>query len=207
MTAGAYVVLDGRFLFMMGPTESGDGLALVRLGGHLEPGESPEDAVRREVQEEASVSLRLLTPPATYWAEDWASDLRGGLRSIRWADGTGGMGATGGATTASLQGVSAACSPADPLLVMPRVKGGGLSVTYLALAEGSPRPGAEAQGIIFLEPTWVQRLSRDQVTLGQFLQAGGEAILRQGFDLGLLLLPFPQLQLLPQLLARHPDLI
>jgi hypothetical protein len=40
-TIGAYVMPDGRFPFVVGPTLQGDKLAVVRLGGHREAGEAP----------------------------------------------------------------------------------------------------------------------------------------------------------------------
>ncbi len=54
-TAGAYVLLDGRFPFIVGPTPDGDRLAVVRLGGHREAGESPWQCAAREVMEESGV--------------------------------------------------------------------------------------------------------------------------------------------------------
>ena len=40
VTASAYVIVQGLFVFQVGQTRAGDRLGVVRLGGHVEPGES-----------------------------------------------------------------------------------------------------------------------------------------------------------------------
>ena len=69
VTSGAYVVRGGRFLFAIGPKHGGDTLAVVRIGGHLEPGETAEGCLIREAEEEASIAVRLVDPPATHWVD------------------------------------------------------------------------------------------------------------------------------------------
>jgi 8-oxo-dGTP pyrophosphatase MutT (NUDIX family) len=66
-TAGAYVLADGLVVFMVGPNRAGDRLGVVRLGGHREAGETSWTCAGREVLEEASVRIRPIPPPATYW--------------------------------------------------------------------------------------------------------------------------------------------
>lgn len=39
-------------------------------GGHIEPGESPEDAARRELWEESGAAEFTLSPVCMYWASD-----------------------------------------------------------------------------------------------------------------------------------------
>lgn len=46
-------------------------------GGHIEPGESPEDAARRELWEESGAKDFTLEPVCMYWAEDRAGFERG----------------------------------------------------------------------------------------------------------------------------------
>jgi hypothetical protein len=68
-TAGAYVVIDDRFAFTLGPTPRGDGLAFVRLGGHREDGETPWLCGEREVWEESDLHVVPRQPPGTYWLQ------------------------------------------------------------------------------------------------------------------------------------------
>lgn len=68
-TAGAYFLVDGRFAFMIDPTPDGESLAVVRLGGRREPGETPWQCAEREVLEEAGLRISPRTPPCTYWLQ------------------------------------------------------------------------------------------------------------------------------------------
>jgi 8-oxo-dGTP pyrophosphatase MutT (NUDIX family) len=56
-TVGAYVMIGNSYLFAVGPNHAGPGLAVFRLGGHLEPGETAWSCAVREVAEEASIAL------------------------------------------------------------------------------------------------------------------------------------------------------
>jgi 8-oxo-dGTP pyrophosphatase MutT (NUDIX family) len=49
------------------PAGATDRLGVARLGGHREHGETAWQCAAREVREEASLAVRPLTPPATYW--------------------------------------------------------------------------------------------------------------------------------------------
>ncbi len=69
ITAGAYVLINGGLLFVIGPTPTGQRLAIVRLGGHCEAGETAWQCAAREVAEEASLVIRPCRPPATYWLD------------------------------------------------------------------------------------------------------------------------------------------
>jgi len=182
-TAGAYLLCRGHFAFAVGPTPAGDRLAVIRLGGHREAGETTAQCVEREVQEEAGVRIALADPPATYLAARTGS---GAFRLDRMEEGIG-------------------LTPA-PLLVTPREDGRQFSVTYLAIADEVPVPSGEVAGILLLDVPAVHRLTRAPVTLGDFLACGGRAILRTPLNPALPLVPFAQLHILPQLLALHPDL-
>lgn len=186
VTAGAYVVLDGRFLFMVGPTARGDTLGVVRLGGHREPGEAPWSCAAREVWEEAGLAIRPLAPPRTYWFEDGQDDEA--LAPRCWPAGDR--------------------APVAPLLV---IRGSGatadrLMPMYLARAEGEAAPLAETRGLLLLSPADVLLLTSAPPTLDRFLGAGGRALLRDTLPGHLPLEPFLQLRLLATLLRRHPEL-
>lgn len=186
-TAGAYVVLDGRVPFMVGPTPRGDRLAVFRLGGHREPGESPWECAAREAREEATLHIRPLAPPHTYWAE--------------------GESATATPVPRSWPGEPAGGVP--PLLVVkgPGARAGALSVMYLALASGDPIPAAETRGLLLLDRAEVLRLARTPPTFAEYLRSGGCAILREELPTHLPLEPFLQLRLLATLLLWHPELL
>jgi 8-oxo-dGTP pyrophosphatase MutT (NUDIX family) len=175
-TASAYVLVRGLFVFQVGPTRSGDQLGVVRLGGHMEPGESSLACAIREAFEEATLRIQPVAPPATYIVADDAS-----LRPAPPPDGE-----------------------LAPLLISRHAE--GLSVTYLAHSDDEPVPGAESRGLLLLDRSDVLRLTAEPLTLGQFLNGGGRALLREPLPLNLPLEPFPHLRLLPRVLALHPHL-
>jgi 8-oxo-dGTP pyrophosphatase MutT (NUDIX family) len=187
-TAGAYFLVDGRFAFMIGPTPDGASLAVVRLGGHREAGETPWQCAEREVLEEAGLRISPRTPPCTYWLQirDDAPDQEA-LIDGGWPH-----------------------QPSTPVpLLIARGRPGlsdRLSAMYLATAEGAPEPLHEAHGLLFLSPAEVVAVLHRRVTLGQYLRSGGHAILRPGLPHGLPLLPHLQLRVLAMLLNRHPEL-
>jgi 8-oxo-dGTP pyrophosphatase MutT (NUDIX family) len=195
-TAGAYVVVDGRLPFMVGPSGAGDRLGVARLGGHREPGETPWACAAREVREEASLAARPLPPPATYWSappHDPAA-----LTAAPWAGDPDGQGGPGGPA-----------DPVSPLLVAWREDGDGrrYSLTYLAVADGPARPAAEAAGLLLLGRADVLTLVRAPLTLGAFLAAGGRAVLRTALPTDLVLEPLLQLRVLAVLLTREPSFL
>lgn len=176
-TAGAFVWTGGAFAFMFGPNRVGDRLGVVRLGGHREFGESSEACAIREVMEEASLSIRLLRPPATYFA---GAPLRlpgQPLPTITWPGET------------------------PPLLVTDRADG-TVSVIYLAVSDDPPVPAAETKGLLLPDRAWISRLCARPHTLEEYLSAGGRAILRRPMEPSLPLEPSPQVRLFDQLLGR-----
>lgn len=183
LTAGSFVRCEGRWVFAVGPTASGDRLGIVRLGGHREEGETPWQCARREAQEEASVQICHLLPPAIY-------RIRGDLDAP------------------DLEEMEWPLSGEAPLVVVERSSGGEGPVTllYLAEAAGVPRPSAETQGLLFLTSKAVRQVCTRNLTLQDFLNAGGEAALRPGFPTALPLEPFYHLRALGRLLALRPDL-
>jgi hypothetical protein len=67
-------------------------------------------------------------------------------------------------------------------------------------------PASESKGLLLLTPDDVQQLSRDRLTLKQFLQQGGRAVLRERLPEEMLLEPGVQLMVLARLLEWHPGL-
>ena len=188
-TAGAYVMVDGRFAFGVGPTPDGKGLAVYRLGGHREAGETPWQCVERELMEEAGLRISPLTPPCTYWLQlrNEAASKYDALVAGPWPSGSD--------------------VPA-PIFV---ARGIGvnvnrLSAMFLATAEGSLEPLNECHGLLFLTPAEMFDILNRPMTLRQYLRSGGHATLRWKLPEHLPLVAHLQLRVLPALLKLHPNL-
>ncbi|MFZ5817367.1 MAG: NUDIX domain-containing protein [Bacillota bacterium] len=181
-TAGAFVWTRGCFVFMFGPNQKGTRLGVVRLGGHRERGESNEACALREVREEASLPVRLVSAPATYFVGSPIPLPGQPLPRIAWTGGT------------------------VPLLVAERADG-TLSVLYLAVSDDLPTPAAETKGLLLPSPQWLARICARRYTLEQYLSAGGEALVAEPMGLHLPLEPSYQIRLLNQLLRTHRELL
>lgn len=180
-TAGAYVAVDGLYPFHLGTKLHRGRLPVVRLGGHREEGETGWQCALREVKEETGLRIRLLEPPATYWAD---GDAGGGkLQVIPWD--------------------TAADPSYIPLLVISyRIEGLTLlSLMYLAEADELPTPAAEVQGLLLPDQEKIQWLCQTPHTLAEYLASGGRAALTGKFDASLVLEPFIQLRLLARILV------
>jgi len=147
VTSGVLLRNCKYFIFQTGLNGAGDALGVVRLGGHVEPGETSIECARREALEEGNVVVDLVAAPATwsYSSVDDAFDL---VRAEELPD------------------------PA-PLLTASMAPDDGLSVTYLATCTSEPTPGMETQALIFLTIHQVFWLTGEGVTLGEFLGDGG----------------------------------
>ncbi|QHT62550.1 NUDIX domain-containing protein [Paenibacillus lycopersici] len=181
ITAGAYVNIDGYFLFQVGPTKSGTTLGVVRLGGHREDGETGWQCAMREVSEESSLAIKPVTPPVTYWYE--ASDdpdlVPGGWMEEDHA----------------------------PILVAKRPDSQLITPVFLASADEAPVPAMETKGILILSPGNIRKINSRRMTLGQYLESGGKAVMKEELPPDLLLEPFPHLLLLELLIERHPEIV
>ena len=186
-TAGAYVTLNGLYLFALGIRPHNGNIPVVRLGGHREGHETGWQCAIREVYEEANLHIRPLLPPATYML-NW-EQLEAEPQEIRWQP--------------EIEGEP------FPFLIV-RYQGGKdlqLSLMYLAQTEGVPTPSSEVRGLILLREHELHRLCQERLTLGQYLDEGGQAILSEEFDHSLLLESFAQLRLLSRLLKIKPPVL
>lgn len=171
---------------MVGPTPAGDRLAVVRLGGHREPEESPWECAAREVREEASIQVTPVRPPATYWLS-----LPGDIAEMEPREWN--------------------CGASDeeaPLLVVEDPSRGPdrLSVMFLARADSLPIPSGESKGLVLLRLVDVHSVATGTMTFGEYRASGGRAIVRDPLPDTLVLEPFLQLRALALLLSMQPGL-
>ena len=162
-------------------------MVIYRLGGHIEPGETAWDCLVREVREESTLTAVPVEPRATLLVHRDAEEA-----PLRVLDGA--WPAEQGPRPLAL--IAASDDPTAPLNVM-----------FLARAEGRPRPSAEVQGLLLLQPEEVIALSRAPVSLAEFQRAGGQALLAEPLDDELPLAPFLQFRLLARILAERPELL
>ena len=171
-TAGAYVRLHGLYVFAIGIQPHNGRIPVVRLGGHRKENETSWQCAVREALEEANLQIKALLPQTTYlWGWD---QLETEPQGIQWQQ-----------------------DPA-PFLVVTYRRGEQttLSLMYLAQTEDIPMPSSEVKGLLLLEEAEIHHLCREPVTLKQYLQTGGKAILQDEFDHHRILEPFAQLRLL-----------
>jgi hypothetical protein len=184
-TAGAYVRVNGLYLFTIGIEPHNGNIPVVRIGGHQEGNETGWQCAVREVFEETSLQIKPLFPESTYlyvWDNLEAEPLK-----IRWQDEINQEPAPFLTVTYHRDGITT------------------LSLMYFANAEGIPIPSHEVKGLLLLTETEIHRLCQEPVTLKKYLDCGGKAILKDEFDMSLVLEPFVQLRLLSRILSTYPE--
>lgn len=182
-TAGAYIRVNGLYLFTIGIEPHNGHIPVVRLGGHREENETGWQCAEREVFEEAHLRIEPLLPQTTYLI-DW-DNIEAEPVEIRWQHVTQ--------------------QEPVPLLVVTyqRDEKMTLSLMYLAHAEGIPIPSSEVKGLLLLDESDIHRLCQEPITLQAFLNNGCKAIMKDEFDTSLVLEPFVQLRLLSRILNRQ----
>lgn len=182
-TAGAYVRVNGLYVFSIGIKTHNGHIPVVRLGGHREENETGWQCAEREVFEEAHLQIEPLLPQATFLT-DW-DNIEAEPSEIRWQHET-------------------EQEPIPFLVVTYRCdEKMTLSLMYLAQAEGVPIPSSEIKGLLLLNESEIHSLCQESMTLENFLNNGGKAILKDEFDLSLVLEPFAQLRLLSRILSCY----
>jgi hypothetical protein len=177
-TSGAYVLYDGLFPFQVGPTRKGDKLGVVRLGGHREEDETAVQTAVREVLEESSMKIKIISSPITYYKRDW-NHLASKIQTE---------------------------DEVAPILIKGSDPASSTAM-YLAHSESEPRPSSETSGLLLLTSKDVDLICKQKITLNDFLTQHGRALFKRELNKNLLLEPFPQLQFLAELLENEPELM
>ena len=81
-TAGAYVRLDGLYLFAIESQLHHGCIPITQLGGHREEQETAWQCAARELREEANLQIKPLLSQTTYLAD--GDHVETELREIRW---------------------------------------------------------------------------------------------------------------------------
>ena len=185
-TAGAYVCINGFYLFAIGIRPHNGHIPIVRLGGHREGNETGWGCAVREVHEESNLQIKPLLPQTTYLC-DW-DHIDAELEEMLWRH-------------------KIEQEPTPMLVITYRREDRiHLSIMYLAHAEGIATPSSEVQGLLLLEKEEIHHICREPLTLEGYLARGGRAILNAEFDTKLLLEPFAQLRLLSRILNVQPEI-
>ena len=179
LTSGVILRNEGRFVFQFGYNAARDALGVVRLGGHVEPGESADQTAVREAFEEANTRVELIPSRTTFRYE--ARETTIDLVPTTWGAGP----------------------PAPLLLAEMRTAGvSGLSATYLAESFDSPTPSAETQALLFLTAAEVRSVADSTIARGEFIAGGGVVNDPSGLPRHLPRRPHGQLLALSILLGR-----
>ena len=179
-TAGVYISINGQYVFAIGKQLHNDQIPVIWLGGHLEANETGWQCAQREVLEEANLKIKPIFPKATY-LYDW-NGLENEPQTIKWQHE----------------------DKQDPCLVITYHREGEitLSLMYFACTDDTPIPSSEIKGLLLLQETEIHRICEEPTTLQQYLDSGGNAILKENFDTSLYLEPFIQLRLLSRFLNK-----
>jgi 8-oxo-dGTP pyrophosphatase MutT (NUDIX family) len=179
VTAGVYVNRSGFFPFQVGPTKTGETLGVVRLGGHRETGETGWECAAREAFEEASIRVRPVEPPATYWVDNDE------FYPKPW--------------------ILSSVDQIAPIVVTTR-DGQLISPIYLGHTDDEPVPADEARSLLLLTHADIDLIVTRTVTLRQYLERGGQARFKESLALDLVLEPFGHLKILHRLVHIHPEI-
>ncbi|HFU7086034.1 TPA: NUDIX domain-containing protein [Bacillus cereus] len=177
-TSGAYVMYKNSFVFQVGPTSKGDTLGVVRLGGHKEADEIAVETAKREVEEEASIDITILNSPTTYYKEYWNAQ----SKKLKVEN------------------------EVNPILIIDSPDE-SLSIMYVAYSKMQPKPSSETNGLLLLSLNDIELICTKKITLNDYINQGGNAILKGKMNKNLVLQPFPQLLFLAELLKEDPILL
>lgn len=183
VTAGVWVRVGDRFPFEVGPDKSGKNLGVVRVGGHIEAGETPWECAVREAQEEALLDISYIKPPATYRVNLDKDPSQ--MQNIIW------------------DVEEMGCEP--PIMV--RTFGDAASAIFLASSQSYPMPGPETRGLLLLSLSDIALLEQEKMTLTEFVAKGGQAkISEPAFDFDMPLKVNDIVFALARIVNIHPEI-
>ena len=178
-TVGAYLMWDGRLAMALGPAHEGEGLEIIRLGGHVEPGEPPIAALKRELIEEAGVAAKIIHAPQSFY-------------KLRW--------------TARTQRLPQPVPlPYQPLIVTGTPQRS--TALFLGYAVAEPKPASETQAILFLRQRDIAKICAGALTLRAFLRQGGRVNYQRALDEAQVLTAGVHLLFLRELSEAHNPLV
>lgn len=94
----------------------------------------------------------------------------------------------------------------DPLLIIDSPDE-TFSIMYIAHSKNEPKPSSETNGLLLLSLSDIRLICSREITLNDYIEQGGIAILKEKMDKKLILQPFPQLLFLAELLKEDPVLL
>lgn len=145
--SGPFLVLEVQKSHKWSRTPEGVRVGIGCIGGALEPGESPVEALQRECREEIGCEVRL-RPAAQTWLRTRAEP----ARQVGWTEG----------------------GPRPALIWEGEGIPGGVVPVYLGEAAGEVNP-ADLPALLLAPPALVRELLRSPHTFGAYLQADGRA--------------------------------
>ena len=178
-TAGAFILINDLFVFMVGPNQDND-LCVVRFGGHKEHEETVIECLKREIKEEASITVTPVNSPITYYTESWDKE-----------------------PILINQNLKEDISP----IIIKGKENGPLSILYFAYSDEEPIPDFETHGILFLNLEDIDLICKELITIGDFLKNGGKAIFQKELRKDVILKPGVHLRFLSMLNKKQPEII
>jgi ADP-ribose pyrophosphatase YjhB (NUDIX family) len=154
-TVGAFIIYKDTLAFMIGPDNLEEKLGIVRIGGHIEENEDLFQCLKREIEEEATIEVKLLSSPYTYYKTSWDDNNYSEVSKE---------------TDLEIK----------PLVIVGDEKRS--TAVFLAVAEKEPKPSSEAQGIIFLKEEDIKKICKGNYSLRDFLNGGGKLIQQKHMD-------------------------
>lgn len=179
-TVGSFILYQNTFVFMIGPDKSGEKLGIVRLGGHIKENENYIQALKREIEEEASVKVKLINSPYSFYKRNWDDKC--------YYEITDNM----------------------PLEIKPLIITGDearSTAVFFAYTEELPKPSSEAYGIILLKGNDIKDICSKKTCLKDFLKNGGTLIQQKEFDYDMEIYAGVHLIFLNKLMENGNDLV
>lgn len=179
-TAGVFVLYEGKFAFMIGPDETGKRLGIARLGGHIEKGEDIFECIERELEEEASIKVKLINSPKTFYKEKWNNK---SFEEFK--------------VHIPLE--------INPLLICGNQERS--TAIFLAYAEQEPKPASEAYGIIFLKEEDIKEICTRTMQLRELAKRNVKLIEQKEINYDMETYAGVHLKFLYDLINSNDDLI